>query len=218
MKNITKIIIVRHGQSIGNATKTVLGHTDLDLSELGYKQAEVTANALKNEKIDIIYSSDLKRAYNTALSHAKMRNMSVIPSEKLREVYIGDWEGIVIDEIIEKWGREAVEVDWLGNFGTFTFPKGENLYDAGVRFYKEIYRIANENMGKTILIAAHAAVIRVFWALISDISRYEICEKVPFATNASYSICYFENDKITPFAYSIDEHLNEVGITKVNLI
>ena len=62
MEKRTKIIIVRHGQSIGNATKTVLGHTDLDLSDLGYKQAEVTANELKNEKIDLIVSSDLKRA------------------------------------------------------------------------------------------------------------------------------------------------------------
>ena len=58
----TKIYIIRHGHSLGNLTRTFLGHVDLDLSDLGYKQADCTADALKNEKIDIIYSSDLSRA------------------------------------------------------------------------------------------------------------------------------------------------------------
>ncbi len=218
METITKIIIVRHGQSIGNATKTILGHTDLDLSELGYKQAEVTAKALKNEKIDLIYSSDLKRAYNTAVPHAKIHNLAINTSEKLREVYIGAWEGLKIDDIIAKWGREAVETDWLGNFGNFIFPEGEGLMASGKRFYDEIYRIANENKGKTILVTAHAAVIRAFWSIIADISPRDITNLLPFATNASYSICYLENDKIRPSAYSIDEHLSDVGITKVSII
>ena len=218
MNNRTKIIIVRHGQSLGNATKTILGHTDLDLSDLGYKQAEVTANQLKNEKIDLIYSSDLKRAYNTAYFHAKMRDLEVITSKNLREVYLGAWEGQTIDNIIAKWGREAVERDWLGNFGCFTFPAGEAIMDAGRRFFDEIYRISSENAGKTVLVAAHAAVIRAFWSIISDIAPEDIVEKLPFASNASYSICYYENGKIIPSEYSIDEHLSEVGITKVKLI
>lgn len=218
MENRTKIIIVRHGQSIGNATKTVLGHTDLDLSELGYKQAEVTANELKNEKIDLIVSSDLKRAYNTALSHAKIHNLDVIPNKMLREVYLGAWEGQKTADIMEKWGREAIEKDWLGNFGCFTFPEGESIMDAGRRFYNEIYRISAENGGKTILVATHAAVLRAFWSIISDIAPQDIVEKLPFASNASYSICYYENGKIIPSKYSIDDHLSEVGITKVKLI
>lgn len=218
MNNVTKIIIVRHGQSLGNATKTILGHTDLDLSDLGYKQAEVTAKHLKNEKIDHIYSSDLKRAYNTAIFHAKIRNLNVKTNKKLREVYLGAWEGQTIDRIIEKWGRESVEKDWLGNFGCFTFPDGEKIMDAGQRFHDEIYRLSNENKGKTILIAAHAAVIRAFWAIISDIAPEDIVNVLPFPSNASYSICYLKNDKIIPSEYSIDDHLSEVGITKVKLI
>jgi broad specificity phosphatase PhoE len=185
---------------------------------LGYKQAEVTANQLKNEKIDLIYSSDLKRAYNTALFHAELRNFEVKTSENLREVYLGAWEGQTIDKVIEKWGREAVEVDWLGNFGLFTFPEGEKIMDAGERFYDEIHYIADQNKGKTILVASHAAVIRAFWSIISNIEPKDIVEKLPFPSNASYSICYLENGKITPFEYSIDEHLSEIGITKVKLI
>jgi broad specificity phosphatase PhoE len=218
MENKTKIILIRHGQSIGNATRTILGHTDLDLSDLGYRQAEATAKALKNEKIDVIYSSDLKRAYNTAVFHAKMRNIDVMTSENLREAYLGAWEGQTMDNVIAKWGREAVEIDWLGNFGLFTFPDGEKIMDAGRRFYNEILRISEANQGKTVLIAAHAAVIRAFWSMISDIKPENIADELPFPSNASYSICYFENGKIVPFEYSIDEHLAEIGITKVKLI
>ena len=57
----TKLIFLRHGQSIGNLERRLLGHTDLDLSELGYRQAESAAYALKDEKIDFIYSSSLKQ-------------------------------------------------------------------------------------------------------------------------------------------------------------
>lgn len=218
MEKQTKIILIRHGESIGNATRTILGHTDLDLSELGYRQANKTAEQLKNEKIDAIYSSDLKRAYNTALPHAKTRNLNVITSKGLREIYIGDWEGLNVDYIIEKWGREIFENDWHRHFGTFRFPNGESTQEAGYRFFNEVHTICNENVGKTIIITAHAAVIRAFWAIINNIDAEDIAAKVPFASNASYSICYFENGKIIPFEYSIDEHLIEVGITRVKLI
>ncbi len=214
----TKIFIIRHGQSIGNMTKTFLGHTDLDLSEMGYKQAEATAKHLFNEKIDIIYSSDLKRAYNTALPHAKIRNIGIITSKKLRETQVGEWENLLVDEIIGKWGSDYFINNWKNGFGTFTFPSGESIIDAGKRFFDEILRICNENKGKTILISSHAAVIRSFWGIISGIAPDELSEKVPFATNASYSICYYENGIISPSEYSNDAHLNDVGITKVNLI
>ncbi len=215
---MTKIILVRHGQSIGNLTRTFLGHTDLDLSETGYLQAKTTADHLKGVKIDKIYSSDLKRAYNTAVFHAKIRDLEVITSEKFREAYAGEWEGKNVDQLIELWGMEMFSEQWKAHFGEFTFPGGESVKAAGERFYNEIQRICLENTGKTVLIAAHAAVIRAFWAIICGVSWSDIAEQVPFATNASYSVLTFENGKFTPLEYSNDEHLNEVGITQVNLI
>ena len=239
MNKTIKIILVRHGQSIGNQSRIFLGHTELDLSDLGYKQAECTAEHLKKEKIDYIYSSDLIRAYNTAVPHAKMRNMSVIRNQNLREAYVGAWEGMNVDDIIEKWGREVFVDQWKDNFGLFQFPNGESIKGAGERFFNEINSICskidsniafestllNKNEDEktnfdeiTILIASHAAVIRSFWSIISGISFDELADKVPFPTNASYSICHYKNGKISPFEYSNDEHLSDVGITKVNLV
>ena len=214
----TKIIIIRHGQSIGNATRRILGHTDLDLTELGYLQAKTTANYLKNEKIDVIYSSDLKRAYNTAVPNAEIRGLNINTSNNLREIFIGDWENMLVDDIIKNWGREVFENDWLGNFGTFSFPNGESIKNGGIRFYNEVIKISSENIGKTILITAHAAVIRAFWAIINQIDWPDVAQKLPFASNASFSVAYYENGVIIPDLYSFDEHLSEVGITKVKII
>jgi broad specificity phosphatase PhoE len=213
----TKIILIRHGESLGNKDRIILGHTDLDLSEHGYLQANTTAEYLKNQKIDAIYSSDLKRAYNTALPHAKIRNLEVICDKNLREIYVGDWEGLPVSEILEKWGREVFEDQWHGHFGTFTFPNGESVVNGGKRFYNCVLNIVRQNIGKTIIITAHAAVIRAFWAIISGIKWENVVNELPFATNASYSTCYFDGFDIKPEVYSFDDHLIEVGITRVKV-
>ena len=98
-----KLIIIRHGQSLGNAQKRYLGHTDVDLSELGKHQAQIAADYFKDYNISAIYSSDLLRAYNTALPHARLHGLSVNKDEKLREVFLGEWEGCPIDVLREKW-------------------------------------------------------------------------------------------------------------------
>ena len=210
----SKIYIVRHGESLGNATRRMLGHTDLDLSEHGYKQAKCTAKELRNIEFDAIYSSDLLRAFNTAKAHADLRGVNVIPEKGLRELYLGTWEGLFVDDIIEKWG-DAFEKDWHNGFGTFVFPEGEAVMDGGRRFHKTISEIAQKHPDRTILVAAHAGVIRAFWSIICGIKPENIVADLPFPTNASYSVCEFSDGVIVPLEYSVDKHLEKVGITYV---
>lgn len=214
MNNSTKIYLIRHGESLGNAMVMFLGHTDLDLSELGYKQAFATAKALSDVHFDKIYSSDLIRAYNTALPHAKMRGLEVESRENLREVYVGAWEGKRCSEISEKYGN-LYHIDWHDKYGTFVFPEGDSVIDAGKRFYNEVLSIAKENIGKTVLIASHGAVIRSSWAMIASIAPEDIAQKLPFPTNASFSTLEFDGEKLVPLVYSCDAHLLDVGITQV---
>lgn len=210
----TTIYVVRHGESLGNAAKTMLGHTDLDLSEHGRKQAMATAEHLKGVKIDAIYSSDLLRAYNTAIPHARLRGLEVVGVKELRELYVGKWEGKLVSEILEHDEKMFYE-DWHGGFGTFTFPDGEGVMEGGHRFNNAVMSLAKKHPGECILIAAHAAVIRAFWSIISGIEPSEIVDKLPFPTNASYSIAEFDGEIIKPIEYSVDQHLAEIGITRV---
>ncbi len=210
----TKIFLVRHGESLGNAARRILGHTDLDLSELGYAQAESTAKALANEKIDVVYSSDLMRAMNTAAPHARIRGLTVVPDRNLREMYVGEWEGKSVSDVKEQYGTMYDE-QWRGGFGTFVFPGGEGTQEAAERFYGAMKDIADKNSGKAVLVAAHAAVIRAFWAKISGIKPEDIAASLDFPTNASYSVLEYEGGAFCPLEFSVDGHLAEVGITRV---
>ena len=148
----TKIIIVRHGESLGNLNHIMLGHTDIDLAPRGFLQAEAAAEFLKDEQIDRVYSSDLIRAMHTAEPHAKLRGMEVIPSRKLRECYVGDWENVPLDEIVEKWPDLFFE-GWRKSFGTFRIPGGWGncrgvFQNPAERFAKKLYRWRYCNFAK----------------------------------------------------------------------
>lgn len=214
MKN-TEFYLVRHGESLGNATRTYLGHTDLDLSERGYAQARVTAEHLRTVPFDAIYSSDLLRAHNTAVPHAEIHGLSIVDSVDLREVFLGDWEGCAVEKLLSEH-HEEFAVKWLGEFGSFAFPGGESVYHAACRFYDKLLEIAKENEGKTVLITAHAAVIRAFWCKINGVSPLEAWGAAfPFSTNAAYSRCTFDGEKFIPLEYSCDSHFKKDDVTKI---
>ena len=92
---MTTLILIRHGQSQANITKCFAGQSDPDLTEKGKKQAEALSNWLiNNYNIDSIYSSDLLRAYNTALPTAQKLKKQIIKTKQLREINAGYWQNI----------------------------------------------------------------------------------------------------------------------------
>jgi broad specificity phosphatase PhoE len=209
----TKIIIIRHGESLGNLHQIMLGHTDIDLAPRGYIQAEACAEFLRDEQIDAVYSSDLIRAYHTAEPHARHRGLPITTSKELRECYVGDWENVPLDEIVEKWPELFFE-GWRKSFGTFKIPGGESVQEAASRFHREVLKIARENIGRTVLIAAHAAVIRGFWGKITGTLPEKLAETYPYPTNASCSFVWYDGEGLVPLEYSVDEHLSEIGTIK----
>lgn len=94
----TRILLIRHGQSQGNAEGRFGGHTATPLSERGRKQAEATARTLSTEKISAIYTSDLARAVETAMPLARLTELEVEPSEAFRERSVGVMEGLTFEE------------------------------------------------------------------------------------------------------------------------
>ena len=202
---MTKLIIVRHGESEANELGVIAGWTDYKLTALGLEQAIQTADYLANEKIDVVCSSDLCRAFETAKPHAEKRGLTVNAYPELRETYCGEWEGITFAELN---GRDPAEYEHFKKTQlVYTIPGGENIWESGERFYQKVFEIARENDGKTVLIAAHGAVIRTFWAIISGTPKEEATAKHDYASNASYSIVHFDGEKLIPVEYSHDSHL-----------
>ena len=98
MPHPTRLYFIRHGQSGGNAEGRFGGHGPTPLSDLGREQAEKTAKVLAKEGIDVIYSSDLLRAVQTAEPLAKLLGLKVNTSEAFRERHVGVLEGLTFDE------------------------------------------------------------------------------------------------------------------------
>ncbi len=206
---MTEIIIQRHGQSYGNRDAIFLGHTDLSLTEEGISQAKITAEYLKDEKIDKIYSSDLKRAYETALEHKKYHDVEIEVRKELREFYVGDWEGANTLALIENLYSEFKERRFRYDFA---YPNGERTADGAERFFAEVLKIARENEGKKILIAAHAGVIRAFWFKLIGARTEYMSDVLPFMENCAISTLTYDGERLVPGKYNIHDFLPETDV------
>ena len=138
---MTRLIFVRHGYSEGNLLGEFHGHMDGDLTELGHKQAECAGLYLRNRKIDVAYSSDLRRAYKTALHITKYHDIEPIKDESLREIYAGEWEGKKFSEL----ERDYPELyrTWRTNPSEFVSIGGESMRELYDRIKAEVERIAD---------------------------------------------------------------------------
>ena len=208
----TRIYYVRHGQSYGNQHRIFLGHTDKDLTDIGKIQAKRAAERLADVEFSAIYSSDLSRAYNTAVPHAEMRGVEIIADKRLRELYCGDWENLAVDEIIARYG-ELYTYSWVHEFGTFRLPGGESVQEGAQRMYDMAIEMAKAHEGTNILCTTHAAVIRALFSKVMGIAPNEVAEKLPYPSNASYSILEYDGEYFTVLSFSEDDHLGDLFTT-----
>ena len=201
------LIFVRHGQSLGNLNGAFLGDTDLDLSPTGYNQADCTAEFLKTRKIDVIYSSDLLRAYNTALPTAKTHELDIIKCADLRELHAGDWENQKFDTL-ESDFKSTYGV-WLTDIGNSHAQNGESVADLQKRIIDAIKRIAESNDGKTVAVFTHATPIKAFFCYAYGKSLDQM-KDIPWVSNASVSEVEYNNGKFTPISYGNDSFLENL--------
>lgn len=210
MNNETTLVyLVRHGESVGNLNRICLGHTDLDLTDLGREQAYETAKALQNVVFSSIYSSDLIRAVHTAQPHCELHHLELFVDKSFRELYFGDWENCSVQFLTERY-KEDFTVGWRQIFGTFTPPNGESVVHMAHRMAEGIKTVAQKHEGGCVLIVSHAAAIRALWGEISGLAPDRWAEN-PFPSNASFSIIEYSGGKLVPVKYSCDEHLGDIA-------
>ena len=212
----TEFYLIRHGESVANLLHSLAGSTDVPLTELGINQAEATARALRDIHFDAVYSSPLVRAVDTAKPHAEMRGLRVQVHEGVREIFLGEWEGRRVDEIIKSYGISSYEGGWQGSFGTYRVPGAESAAECAERVFAAMKEIALRNPDSRVLVVSHGAALRSFWSKISGVALADIAATVPYPSNASYSRALFDGEKFLPLEFSSDAHLSSVGITKVN--
>ena len=206
----TLVYIIRHGESIGNRDKIFLGHTDMPLTDLGKKQAACAGAYLKRMNIipDAVYASPLSRAYETAVISSGVS--SPIPHDGLREIYAGVWEGMLYEDITEKYGEDYNV--WYTDLGEAKPTGGEAVAALSRRVVDAVLEIAARNEGKTVLIGSHATPVRMLEAYARGLSITE-AHTVPWAANASLSAYLCEGEEVTPLFYGFDAYTGTLSTT-----
>lgn len=167
VNNMTRLIIVRHGQTLWNLERKYQGHSDIALSETGLKQAEAVAGRLAAEQIDAVYASDLSRAYKTAEYIAAKHHVTVQTLPALREIKFGEWEGLTYEQIAAKWpgllGKLWTTPDEL------QIPGGESFHQLKARAYTAVEKIVAQHPEQTVVIVAHGGTIGTILCAMLDI-------------------------------------------------
>lgn len=210
----TRLIFVRHGQSLGNLNHLFLGHTDMDLSELGYRQAEIACQYIFDHyEVAHVYASDLLRAYHTVEPLAKKLGLPLTARKELREIYAGDWEGMAFDDISADF---PADFDiWCQRIGKATCTNGESVAHLRERILLEAAYLAKLHPGKTICMGSHATPIRMLGSFWKGMTLENVHE-LPFPTNASISVAIYRSGCFSHYElYSYDDYMGDIK-TKLN--
>ena len=173
-----RLILVRHGQSVWNASNRFTGWTDVDLSDQGVEEAEEAGRELSAIRIDVVHTSDLVRAQRTAEIIMRHNEASDgVPTKydwRLNERHYGALQGLNKAETAEKHGAEQVHV-WRRSFDVAP-PEGESLEMTAERtipyFIEEI--VTDLVDGKNVLVSAHGNSLRSIVMHIESISPEDI--------------------------------------------
>ncbi|MFL6467353.1 MAG: histidine phosphatase family protein [Pyrinomonadaceae bacterium] len=154
---ITKLFLIRHGQSAGNAEGRFGGHGPTPLSELGLRQAEITARFLAKEQINAIYSSDLQRAVQTAQPLADILGLRINATEAFRERHVGVLEGLTFDESKANHPKDYYAL--VNRSVHHVITKGESYRHLLKRATTELWEILRDHQGGRIAVYSHTGAI-----------------------------------------------------------
>lgn len=167
---MTRIVLIRHGETEWNRLERFQGRADVPLNQEGLEQAERLAQRLKEVPLTKIYTSSLMRARKTAEIVNDYHGVEVVPQEGLTEVDHGHWTGMFKSQVMERDGERYKT--WLTRPDTLVMPEGESLADVCRRSVRAIEEIIENNRGETVLVCSHDAVNKV---LLCHFLGLELC-------------------------------------------
>ena len=182
-----RIVIIRHGETHWNVEGRVQGHADVELNDTGLKQAHMAGERLSREPVDIIYTSDMKRAVKTAEIINNHHGAAIVKSAALREVSFGIFEGRIRADA-------SVEMEQYRSLGQ-PYPGSEDVPDYFARVHNFLQEIISEG-NKNIFIVSHFGAIR---AMICYFLRLSPECRTDF-TVGNAAIYIFEGDPDTGFS------------------
>jgi len=153
----TELIVVRHGETLWNAMGRQQGHLDSDLSPRGIRQAEAIAKRLASEKFEVLYASDLGRAYHTAEYIAQQTGHPITADARLRERHLGIFQGLTMAQVQERYPEAYA--GFIGDDPDYVIPGGESIRQRHERIVDSAREIASRHAGQRVVIVGHGGVL-----------------------------------------------------------
>ncbi|MBA4535618.1 histidine phosphatase family protein [Bacillus aquiflavi] len=191
---MTTLALIRHGITEWNEINKLQGHQNIPLSEKGKEQVLALANRLVGEKWDIIYSSDLQRAKETANILAEKMGLQVMIDKRLRERYFGRLEGTIEIDRMAQWGKYWRELH-------HGIEENEKIELRVAQFFYDIIHPLNE---KKIIVISHGITInKMLKIILKDYNEIEI-------HNTSVSILKKNDHEWFLHLFNCTEHLKKM--------
>lgn len=192
MSVITRIVLVRHTQTVGNVEKRLTGREDYPLTPDGEKYVDKLTNRLKGIKFDKAYASTSGRTVKTIQKIADLNNIKIEQDENLCEMYFGiydGWKWEDVNKVNPKIKQNQIETNEI-----MEIPEQESTKQVETRMTNAITKIAKENIGKTILICSHGVAIEAFIRGITK-KPFSVNIKENSQKNTSVNIISYDSEK-----------------------
>jgi broad specificity phosphatase PhoE len=191
---VTKLVLVRHGETDWNRDGRWQGGSDTRLNELGREQARELAEQLDGT-VDVVYSSDLARAHETAEIVAAKLGLEVRVDPRLRERGFGSWEGLTMPEIEERFADSHRR--WRDGEGAGA-DDAEPFEDFSARVNDFLADVLRLHPDEEVLVISHGGSIRVIHALATGLDYVRDHRLIPGVPNCSVAKYVARDGKLAP--------------------
>ncbi|MFW9615538.1 histidine phosphatase family protein [Aquabacterium sp.] len=204
---VTRLLLIRHGETAWNIDSRIQGHTDIPLNDVGRWQAERVALALADEGVDAVFSSDLQRARDTAEAIARTVSRPLQLDAQLRERHFGRLEGLTHGEIHAQWPDDARR--WRDRDPHYGPDGGETLSAFYERCVGALRRVAEAHPGQTVVVVAHGGVLDCFYRAATHVALE--APRTWKITNASINRVLYSPEGFSLVAWADTRHLDADG-------
>ena len=204
----TDFTVIRHGQTAANLSGRLQGHSNTELDALGIQQAQCAAERLRGEAFDHIFSSDLRRAMQTARIIAEAVGGEVVPLSALREWHLGELENRPNTELWKEYPQIMNAFKYEGS--DLLVPGGESRFQFLKRVADCIDSLAAQYEGKRILLVTHAGTLRAIFRRIVGPAADDAL--LPLVSNAAYSRFCRRGDRWQLCCWNDISHLKNIEV------
>lgn len=183
---MTRIILVRHGQTEWNKEERFRGRVDIDLDEVGVRQAQAAAERLAHWEVAALYSSPLRRAMATAEAIAQRFSLPIQILDGINDMHFGVWQGVSVADVRENYAE--LFAIWRSSPQQLRIPQGETLEDVKNRVVATLDDLVTKHENDTVALVTHRVVCKVllchalgldnshFWQIAQDAAAINLFE------------------------------------------